>query len=220
MLSARAADRLDVRQIRAALGDDVLIGREIIVREETTSTNDSVWQLAKGDALEGLVLFAEHQTAGRGQHGKMWESAAYQGLWFSVLLRPNINLIDSPQLTQWAARAVAATIEQRCSHKTTIKPPNDVFVGDRKIAGVLVEMRAQDKGPHLAIVGIGLNVNHERRDFPPPLREQAASLAIILGGPLDRSALAITLLRNLDRTYRATFPAATRDMPPVKSRKA
>jgi BirA family biotin operon repressor/biotin-[acetyl-CoA-carboxylase] ligase len=196
------ADRLSGAQIRAALADTILIGREIIVREKTTSTNDSVWQLAKGGAPEGLVVFAEHQSAGRGQRGNVWESAAYKGLWFSILLRPNLPVNESARLTHWAVKMIAATIGNRCRRKATIKPPNDVFVAERKIAGALVEMRAQHRAPHLAIVGIGINVNQQLHDFSPAVCERAGSLAMLLRGPVDRNELAITLLRNLDSSYR------------------
>jgi BirA family biotin operon repressor/biotin-[acetyl-CoA-carboxylase] ligase len=199
--SSRVVDRLSAAQIRAGLGDHVLIGREIIVRENATSTNDSVWQLAKGGAPEGLVVFAEHQTAGRGQRGNVWESAAYKGLWFSILLWPNLPVAESPRLTQWVTRVIGATITSRCLRKATIKPPNDVFVAEWKVAGVLVEMRAQQNAPHFAIVGIGVNVNQQPHDFSPPVRERAGSLAMVLGGPVDRNELAATLLRNLDRSY-------------------
>jgi BirA family biotin operon repressor/biotin-[acetyl-CoA-carboxylase] ligase len=197
--SPSPTDRLDAARIRAALGDPVLIGREIIVREEVASTNDSVWQLAKGNASEGLVVFAEHQTAGRGQRGNVWESAAHKGLWFSILLRPNLPVAESARLTEWAAGVIAATISARCLRKAIVKRPNDVFVSQRKVAGVLVEMRAQLHAPHLAIVGIGINVSQRPDDFSPAVRERAGSLAMLLGGPWDRSELAIDLLQNLDR---------------------
>jgi BirA family biotin operon repressor/biotin-[acetyl-CoA-carboxylase] ligase len=187
--------------MRAALGEGVLIGREIIVREEATSTNDSLCQLAKAGASEGLVVFAEHQTAGRGQRGNIWESAAHKGLWFSMLLRPNLPVAESARLTEWATKVMAETISNCCRRKATIKPPNDVFVAERKVAGVLVEMRAQPNASHLVIVGIGVNVNQQPHDFSPAVRERAGSLAMLVHGPLDRNEFAIELLRNLDRSY-------------------
>jgi BirA family biotin operon repressor/biotin-[acetyl-CoA-carboxylase] ligase len=86
-----------------------------------------------------------------------------------------------------------------------IKPPNDVFVAGKKIAGVLVEMRAQENAPHLAIVGIGINTNHQPEDFSQELRSRAGSLALALDRQVDRQRFAIALLRNLDRTYVETF---------------
>ena len=75
----------------------------------------------------------------------------------------------------------------------------------RKVAGVLVEMRAQEKAPHLAVVGIGINVNQSPEDFPPELQSRAISLAMALGRPIDRRQLGVALLRYLDRTYRERF---------------
>ncbi len=196
-------DRLSAAQLRAGLGDDVIIGREIIVREQTTSTNDEVWQLAKGGAPEGLVVFAEYQTAGRGQRGNVWESAAHKGLWFSILLHPKIAVQDSSRLTQWAAGMISWTVEKISAQKASIKLPNDVYVGSRKIAGVLVEMRAQPRAPHIAIVGIGLNVNQQPHDFSEGLRDGAGSLAMLRQGLLNRTEVAIDLLGNLERTYRS-----------------
>ena len=89
--------------------------------------------------------------------------------------------------------------------KTTIKLPNDVQIDGRKVAGVLVEMRAQEKAPHLAIAGIGINVNQSLEDFPKKLRARAISLAMALDRQVDRQKLAIALLRNLDRSYRERF---------------
>lgn len=196
--------RLDAAQLRAALRDSI-IGREIIVLEETTSTNDSVLQRTSAETPEGLVVFAEHQTAGRGQHGNRWESAPEKGLWFSILLRPRIDIGNSAQLTTWAAETVAHTVREKFSLKATVKFPNDVQIDGRKIAGVLVEMRAQQSAPHIAIAGIGVNVNHAAVDFPENLRASATSLAIALDRQVDRAEFAAALLRNLDRDYLASF---------------
>jgi BirA family transcriptional regulator, biotin operon repressor / biotin---[acetyl-CoA-carboxylase] ligase len=200
-------DGLVAMELEADLASGV-IGREIIVLEQTGSTNDAILQIANANSKEGLVVFAEHQTAGRGQRGNRWESAAGKGLWFSILLRPKIDLASSPQLTAWAAEAVSGAIQNEFSLTPAIKPPNDVHIGGRKVAGVLVEMRAQEKAPHLAIAGIGVNVNQSREDFPKELQNRAISLATALGKQIDRQSFAIALLRKLDRTYREKFVSA------------
>jgi BirA family biotin operon repressor/biotin-[acetyl-CoA-carboxylase] ligase len=204
MSPAEMLERLVADEMQVALGSAV-IGREIIVLDQTGSTNDAVLQIATSDSKEGLVLFAEHQTAGRGQRGNRWESAAAKGLWFSILLRPGIELNRSPQLTAWAAETISGVIENEFSLKTTIKLPNDVQIDGRKIAGVLVEMRAHEKARHSAIVGIGINMNQALEDFPKELQSRAISLAIALGRQVDRQTFSIALLRNLDRTYRDLF---------------
>jgi BirA family biotin operon repressor/biotin-[acetyl-CoA-carboxylase] ligase len=198
------SDRLVAERMQADLGT-MDIGREIIVRQQTGSTNDAILQTLAPDSTEGLVLFAEHQTAGRGQRGNRWESAGGKGLWFSILLRPGIDISSSPQLTIWAAEAILGVIQTEFAIKPTIKLPNDVQIGGRKVAGVLLEMRAQEKAPHVAIVGIGINVNHRLQDFPEQLQSRAISLAMALGRQIDRQKFAVTLLRNLDWSYRERF---------------
>ena len=184
MSTVEKLDRLIADQLQAALPSAV-IGRQIVVLEQTGSTNDAILQVAspQGAAVslgrrslgeggsppslvdEGLVLFAEHQTAGRGQRGNRWESAAGKGLWFSILLRPEIQLSDSGRLTIWAIEAISDVIRIEFGLEPAIKLPNDVQLNGHKVAGVLVEMRAQDKAPHLAVVGIGINVNQCSRRF-------------------------------------------------------
>ena len=196
--------RLEAEAFRPALSE-CTIGREIVVLDETTSTNDALLQMATPNTRQGLVLFAEHQTAGRGQRNNRWESAAHKGLWFSILLRPMIDISKSARLTAWAAEVVAKTIRQELALAATIKLPNDVCVEGKKVAGVLVEMRAQEKTPHLAIAGIGINVNQALEDFSEELRPHAISLAMVLDRHVDREEFAVALLRNLDRTYREIF---------------
>jgi BirA family transcriptional regulator, biotin operon repressor / biotin---[acetyl-CoA-carboxylase] ligase len=199
MLDQLIADDL---QVQAACAT---IGRQIIVLEQTSSTNDALLQVATANSNEGLVLFAEHQSAGRGQRGNRWESAAGKGLWFSILLRPNIQIKDSGRLTIWAIEAVSGVIRTEFSLEPAIKLPNDIELYGRKVAGVLVEMRAREKAPHVAIVGIGINVNQSVEDFPPELQNRAISVAIALHQPVDRQRFAVAVLHNLDRTYREKF---------------
>ena len=201
-------DHLAADQLKAEVPDAV-IGREIIVLQETSSTNDAISRVVSTDGLpcipEGLVAFAEHQTDGRGQRGNRWESAAGKGLWFSILLRPKIQLSDSGQLTIWAIDAICDVVRASFGLEPTIKLPNDIRLCGRKVSGVLVEMRAQENAPHLAVVGIGINVNQCREDFPADLQDRAISLAIALGRQVDRQHFAAGLLRKLDVTYRQKF---------------
>src|SRR5881394_4347657 len=110
MFRAETSDRLIAGKLEAACRC-ATIGRQIIVQEQTGSTNDAILQVTTANSNEGLVLFAEHQTAGRGQRGNRWESAAGKGLWFSILLRPTIDLASSAQLTAWAAEAISSAIQ-------------------------------------------------------------------------------------------------------------
>ena len=200
MSPAEDADRLDTDELGAALRGQH-VGNRVVVLEETTSTNDVVAQLAPSHTA-GLVVFAERQTAGRGQYGRRWDSAAHRGLWLSVLLRPGIAVSDSSKLTDLLAQTIAATVTEFAGLSASIKPPNDVFVDGKKVAGVLVEMRVEPGGSYYAIAGMGVNVNHAREDFPDELRETAGSIAMSLGRSVDRQAFAVALLRQLDTRYR------------------
>jgi BirA family transcriptional regulator, biotin operon repressor / biotin---[acetyl-CoA-carboxylase] ligase len=216
-------DQLTADELRSELADAV-IGSQVIVLEQTTSTNDAILQVAslQGGTLshgrrgfaeggnrtpvqEGLVMFAERQTAGRGQRGNRWESTAGKGLWFSILLLPEIDLSDSGRLTIWAIETVADVIRTQCGLDPVIKLPNDVQLDGRKVAGVLVEMRAQNKASHIAVIGIGINVNQCHEDFPLSLRDRATSIAMVARRRIDRQKFARALLRNLDLTYREEF---------------
>ncbi len=204
MFQAEMSDRLIADELQAHSAR-ATIGRQIIVLEQTSSTNDAILQVATANSNQGLVLFAEHQTAGRGQRGNRWESAAGKGLWFSILLRPGIQIDESGSLTIWAIETISDLIRIEFSLEPAIKLPNDVQLSGRKVAGVLVEMRAQEKAPHLAVVGIGINVNQSMEDFPPELQNRAISLAMALHRPVDRRQFAVAVLRYLDRTYRERF---------------
>jgi len=216
MSRTEKADQLIADQLKSEL-PEVLIGREIIVLQQTSSTNDAILQIRSTRAAavssppsvtEGLAVFAEHQTAGRGQRGNRWESAAGKGLWFSILLRPEIHLSDSGQLTIWAIETIADVIRTEWNLEPVTKLPNDVQLYGRKVGGVLVEMRAQHKAAHIAVVGIGINMNQSREDFPVKLRDEAISISMAVGRQVDRQKFARALLRNLDLTYREKFSRA------------
>lgn len=188
-------DQLTADGIRALLAARV-IGREIQVFAETTSTNDVVARLARTATPEGITVFAEAQTAGRGRRGRVWHSPRGTGLWFSVLLRPPWPLEAHTRLTIAAGSAVARTIRQCTQLDARVKWPNDVTVQGRKVAGVLTEA-----GPGYAILGIGVNVNTTAAAFPAELREQATSLRLASGRGQDRVELAARLLAALDAEY-------------------
>src|SRR5436190_19997101 len=190
------SDRLIASELRAGL-EGHRIGNEIVVLDETESTNDVAWEAAERGSPAGFVAFAERQTKGRGQDGSRWQSAPYVGWWFSVLLPPAMTLPESPKLTSLLAEAVAKTITDETGCATRIKPPNDIYVSDRKVAGVLVEGRTAEDGSYVAVAGIGINVNQTLDDFPEQLRDTAGSLAMATGQDISRTNLAIALLRNV-----------------------
>ncbi len=184
------SDSLHAGELQEALRDCALL-REIIVLEETTSTNDIAMKQGRAGAASGLVVFAERQTAGRGRHSRQWLSPSRQGLWFSLLLRPKIPRREWACVTTWAAVCIAEALDQFVSTPHMIKWPNDVFLEGRKIAGILAESDAE-----FVVLGIGVNVNQQQ--FPPDLREKATSLRLASGGHFDRQKIASSILRRLD----------------------
>lgn len=177
------ANDFDVGRLRQLVAGRC-IGREIIALPTTTSTNDVVAQLAQSGRAEGVVVFAETQTAGRGRLGRRWVSPVGKGLWFSVLLRPRV-----PPARLTVAAAVALT--RVTSNEARIKWPNDVVVEGRKLAGILTEARCE-----CVVLGVGLNV---LADAPWPA--QAISLEEVVGQRPDRTQLASRLLVELDKCY-------------------
>ena len=198
-----ATPSLNAEAIQALLPTVRRIGREIVVVEETGSTNDVAAQLGRAGVADGLVIFAECQTAGRGRLGRKWESAAQRGLWFSLLLRPAFALADWSRLTTWAAVGIARGLEEALPGcRAAVKWPNDIYLAGKKAVGILCESVAGPGG--YAVVGIGVNVNQTREDFPEELLAKATSLREVAGGaPLDRHAVAAALLRALDALYPA-----------------
>ena len=192
-------DKIDAEGIRRAL-QGAIFGHEVIVLAETTSTNDEIVRLID-HASEGVVVFAEKQTAGRGQRGNYWESVAGKGLWFSTLLIPEIDVRESAAVTAWAARAIVLALHEAFGIEAKVKFPNDIYVDSRKLGGVLVELRARPGSAHIAILGIGINVNHTLADFSESLRRRATSLALELGRSLSRNEVSIAMLRVMETSY-------------------
>jgi len=195
-------DRLLADDLVARLAGQVkVIGRDIRVFTRTSSTNDVVEKLARDGVAEGVVVFAEEQTSGRGRLGRVWVSPAGKGLWFSVLLRPRLRPDEATQVTVAAAAALCRALRRETGLPLAVKWPNDLTCRGRKLVGLLTELSADPDSIRHVILGIGVDVNLERGDFPPDLREIATSLRLELGRAVDRPHLAAALLRALDEDY-------------------
>jgi len=174
---------------------------------ETGSTNRDLLELARGGAADGVVLVADHQTAGRGRLDRSWVAPPDASLLMSVLLRPRIDPADAPLLTVAMALAVAATPAAR-EVSARVKWPNDVVVDGeppRKLAGILAESlvdgSSDDRGGLAVVVGVGVNV-----DWPTPLPPEldelsttATALNLETGTKVDREELLVEVLRGLER---------------------
>lgn len=194
-------DLLHADDLLAGLGKTKIIGRDIRVFEETTSTNDVVEKLSRDSVKEGVVVFAESQTKGRGRLGRRWMSSSRKGLWFSILLRPSMRPAEATQITIAAATALFRAIRAQTGIKPEIKWPNDILIKGRKVVGILTELTAEvDRVKHL-ILGVGINVNHIASDFSEDLRSTASSLRMETGQKQNRAEVAIRILREFDRDY-------------------
>ena len=196
-----APDVLHADDLISRLGKTRVIGRDIRVFQETTSTNDVIEKLARDGVEEGAVVFAESQTRGRGRLGRKWTSPAKGGLWFSVLLRPGLRLQETTRLTVASATALRRAIESQTGLKPEIKWPNDILIRGKKVAGILTELSAELDRVKYVVLGIGVDVNLSPGDFPSDLRKVTTSLNAELGRPVSRSELAVAILRELDRDY-------------------
>ncbi|HEU6447091.1 MAG TPA: biotin--[acetyl-CoA-carboxylase] ligase [Verrucomicrobiae bacterium] len=194
-------DALLADDLLARRGKTKIIGRDIHVFEQTTSTNDVIEKLARDGVREGVVVFAESQTKGRGRLGRKWISPTRKGLWFSVLLRPNLRPQETTQLTVASATALRRAIVAETNLRPEIKWPNDILLDGKKVAGILTEMSAEvDKVRHV-ILGIGIDVNLDSSELPADLKKTATSLKIESGEKISRAELASAILRELDLDY-------------------
>ncbi|AJE03460.1 biotin--[acetyl-CoA-carboxylase] ligase [Geobacter pickeringii] len=177
------------------------VGSHLVCLRETESTNVVAYRLAAEGAAEGTVVIADSQSRGKGRLGRAWESPQGVNLYCSVILRPAILPHHAPQLTFLSAVAVAEAIERTTPLVPAIKWPNDVLINGRKVAGTLNEMSAETERVEFIILGVGVNINMRREQFPASLRHPATSLAIEGGGEVERVRFLRAFLESLDRLY-------------------
>jgi BirA family biotin operon repressor/biotin-[acetyl-CoA-carboxylase] ligase len=179
------------------------------VLDESPSTNAHVAQRARGGEAPGLVVVTEHQTAGRGRLDRVWVTPPRAALTLSLLVAPAVAVARWPWLPLLTGLAVVDAVRSASGLDATLKWPNDVLVGDAKVAGILVERVERDTGA-VAVVGIGLNVSATRDELPVPT---ATSLELA-GGPVDRSLLLVDVLAAFSRRYDGWVAAAGQGLRP------
>ncbi len=176
------------------------VGRQIEILDSTTSTNDHVWANARDNSDDGYVVFAEHQTSGRGRFGRSWKSprgASILGTCF-LIDTPDHVLPKTEALSLIAGIATATAIRESTGLFATIAWPNDVVIAGRKVAGVLVESRTIAPGNRALAIGVGINCYQHRNHFPVELSTSATSLDLESAAPINREAVAGALLSQLD----------------------
>jgi BirA family biotin operon repressor/biotin-[acetyl-CoA-carboxylase] ligase len=192
-------DILTYEEICENLKTDI-IGHKIIHFDSIDSTNNKAKELAEKGEPEGTVIISEAQTSGKGRVGRQWYSQAYQGICLSVILRPNIDLLSVPLITQIACAAICkATI--KITDGVQIKWPNDLLLGGRKFCGILTESSGEIDKVNYIIVGIGINVNQEKNDFPESLEKKATSLKIETTNYISRKNFVCDIFYELEKMY-------------------
>lgn len=177
------------------------VGRQIVVLPAVDSTNAyalNVLAASAGTAADGSVVFAERQTKGRGRLGRSWHCPAGAGLTFSVLLWEEARAARAAYWMAVGAVAAVRGIETATDVHAMIRWPNDVCVGERKLAGVLVEAVSSGAGPVALAAGIGINCLQQPGHFPPELAGLATSLEIESAAAIDRVTVARAVLAALD----------------------
>ena len=193
-------DRYDAVRMRAKLSSRIF-GRVLEYHERVGSTNDVILDMAEQAAPHGTVCLADEQSAGRGRRGYGWFSPPGCGIWASVLLRPRLSADRTPPLTLCAAAAVAPVLETAAGVSVEIKWPNDLIMRGRKVAGILAESRVVSGDEPVIVIGMGINVNHTRGQFPDELSASATSLRIESGRPVSREDLFLAILASLESAY-------------------
>lgn len=188
-------DTLMAPVIRRGL-ETVWAGREIVYLKSVDSTNRYARELASRGAAEGTLVVADEQTAGRGRRGRGWISPAGEGVFMSLILRPQAHPSQVAGLSLQAALATARAIARVTGLDARIKWPNDIVCGGKKVCGMLLEMNADEQSVHDVVAGIGINVH--QRDFPPEIAQTAASLDLLTGTSVNRAALVRAFLQEFE----------------------
>jgi BirA family transcriptional regulator, biotin operon repressor / biotin---[acetyl-CoA-carboxylase] ligase len=196
----KTPEKVTADEVRLGLTTN-FIGRNIHYVESVESTQKLAHHFASEDAPEGTVIIAEEQLSGRGRMARKWHSPKYTGIWMSMIIRPNIPLSNAPQLTLLAAVAIVQAIEEMTDLIPEIKWPNDILINGKKVTGILTELQAEADLIHSIIIGIGINVNQKKEDFPLELQEIATSLFIEDGETVSRAELIRSIFKHFEKLY-------------------
>lgn len=172
-------DKVDI------LNSDEIKYEDFIHLEEIDSTNEEGKRRANNGCKSGLIIVSDKQTAGKGRLGREWSAKRNEGLYMSIVLRPDIMPQEAPQMTLIAGLAVMKTINKVIGVSSKIKWPNDIILNGKKLVGILTEMNAEMEKVNYIVVGIGINVNNE--SFGEELNKKATSIYIETGKKFKRS---------------------------------
>lgn len=179
------------------------LGKRIVYKDVMTSTQKIAHQLAQDGAEHGTIVVASEQTNGKGRMEREWHSPKQKGIWLSIILRPTIFPFLAPQLTLLTATVLADVIQSRSELSPKIKWPNDILIKDRKVSGILTEMKAEQDQIEYLVIGIGLNVNQQLDDIPLLLQNKATSLYIQTGQKWKIPSLIQNILNKFECEFTA-----------------
>jgi BirA family transcriptional regulator, biotin operon repressor / biotin---[acetyl-CoA-carboxylase] ligase len=191
-----AADRLFDFEVAHGLGTK-FIGKKIYYFEALASTMDVAWQLGTKGAPEGTLVVAEQQTKGRGRLGRPWFSPKYKGIYLSLILRPRMLPAQAPLLTLVASVSICEAINRELTLEARIKWPNDIWLGQKKLGGLLTELNAETDRINFVVIGMGLNVNNDKKS----LVSSATSLSEHKKEQVSRVRLLQEILRRIEANY-------------------
>jgi BirA family transcriptional regulator, biotin operon repressor / biotin---[acetyl-CoA-carboxylase] ligase len=177
-------------------------GHKLYFISETGSTNDEAYSLGLNGASEGTVVIADSQHKGKGRMQRVWHSPSGVNIYTSVILKPQIPLSKASQISIVSGVAVAETLNQYCPEKVWLKWPNDVLIGGKKVCGILAQIKMKANTIDFIVLGIGININLSREQFPQNIKEIATSLFIETGRKISRQKLIISLYENLAKCYK------------------
>jgi len=192
-------NRLRPSAIYERLGPS-LFARNIIYHEAINSTNTLAKELAAHGAPEGTLVLAEEQTEGRGRINRVWLSPAYENLYFTIVLRPRVQAEQVFVFTMVLALAASDAVKKVIGMRPLIKWPNDLYVGSKKLGGILTEFSVREKVVEYVIPGLGLNVNWYPHEEEPVLYP-ATSIFAETGVRASRSDLLIETLKSCESYY-------------------
>lgn len=172
------------------------LGKQVHYQYTVDSTNNWAKELARQGAAHGTLVVAEEQTAGRGRRGRDWLSAPHSGIFASLIIRPNLAAERVPLLTLTVGIALAQALHSLGLPTAWLKWPNDIWVGRRKMAGILSELSGQVD--HIDWVVVGMGINTLQTDFPPELATKATSFLQETGLRINRAKLLAEVLGNLE----------------------
>jgi BirA family biotin operon repressor/biotin-[acetyl-CoA-carboxylase] ligase len=201
VLTCNDAMNLNQESIQKSLAGE-FIGHKLYYFSETGSTNDEAFSLGVDGAPEGTVVIADSQNKGKGRLQRVWHSPPGTNIYTSIILRPQIQLSKASQIPIMAGVAVAETLNKYCPEKVHLKWPNDVLIGEKKICGILTQMKMKANAIDFIVLGIGINVNLSREQFAQDIKEIATSLLIETEHKISRLKLIISLYENLAKCYK------------------